>query len=69
MILYSPLSRDDIFPVDESSFTKRCCVSHQGRTLYVEETSDGNYQLLQLLSTDPNDFMDTTYVPGATFKM
>jgi len=68
MILYTPLSENDIFPTAEDDFNKRCCISHNGKSLYVEENSDGTYELLQLLSTDPNDFMDTTYVPGSIFK-
>ena len=68
MILYTPLSENDIFPTSEADFKKRCCISHNGKSLYVEENSDGSYQLLQLLSTDPNDFMDTTYIPGSIFK-
>lgn len=68
MILYTPLSESDIFPSEESVHHKRSCVTHNGRSLYVEENDDGSYQLLQLLSTDPNDFLDTSYTPGTTFR-
>lgn len=68
MILYTPLSETDIFPTSEDTYNKRCCVTHNGKMLYVEETSSGSYELLQLLSTDPHDFMDTTFNPGTTFK-
>ncbi|MFC0301365.1 YlzJ-like family protein [Virgibacillus soli] len=68
MILYTPLSESDIFPQDENEFGKRHCVSHGGKTLYVEEQADGSFQLLQLLSTDPNDFLDQQYNPGTILK-
>jgi len=68
MILYTPLSEMDIFPTSDDTFNKRCCVSHNGKMLYVEETTQGSYELLQLLSTDPNDFMDASFIPGTLFK-
>lgn len=67
MILYTPLSQTDIFPLDNEDFTKRQCVSYQGRLLYVEEAEKGSFELLQLLSTDPQDFLDVKYSPGNIF--
>ncbi|MDY0408205.1 YlzJ-like family protein [Paracerasibacillus soli] len=34
----------------------------------MEEQADGSFQLLQLLSTDPNDFLDQQYNPGTILK-
>lgn len=64
MILYTPLSTTDIFPHENETTAKRQCVSHQGRSLFVEQKEDGSYELLQLLSTDPQDFLNSNYVPG-----
>lgn len=64
MILYTPLSKSDIYPEDHTEITKRKSVLHEGRLLYVEEQEPGSYQLLQLLSTDPQDFLDERYSPG-----
>ena len=68
MILYTPLNTTDIFPpdIDHDDYSKRQCVSYQGRLLYVEEMEKGSYELLQLLSTDPQDFLDAKYSPGTT---
>lgn len=67
MILYTPLSQADIFPSSDDNYAKRQCVSYQGKMLYVEETKKGTFELLQLLSTDPQDFMDSKYTPGNIF--
>lgn len=67
MILYTPLSETDIFPTDPAAYEKRKFITHEGRSLYVEQTTDGSYQLLQLLSTDPQDFLKITYQPGTFF--
>lgn len=63
MILYTPLSESEIFPYEEETM-KREFVSHEGRTLYVEHSEDGAYKLIQLMSTDPQDFLNETYMPG-----
>ncbi|MBY7143612.1 YlzJ-like family protein [Virgibacillus sp. NKC19-3] len=64
MILYTPMSEAEIFPQSPDSFTSRHVISYDGRSLYVEKTDEGNYQLLQLMSTDPQDFLDEKYTPG-----
>ncbi|MBP1949182.1 YlzJ-like family protein [Virgibacillus litoralis] len=67
-MLYTPLSETDIFPYSEKDFSNRHCVSYQGKDLYVEQAEDGSYQLLQLLSSDPQDFMNSDYNPGTILR-
>lgn len=64
MILYTPLCQTDIFPTNEDSFTTYQYVNYQGKLLFVEEVDKGSYELLQLLSTDPQDYLNKTYSPG-----
>lgn len=68
MILYTPLSLEDIYPQAPEEYSNRQFISHEGRSLYVEQTADGSYQLLQLMSTDPQDFLKKTYTPGTSFR-
>ncbi|WP_042144727.1 YlzJ-like family protein [Paucisalibacillus sp. EB02] len=65
MILYTPLSESDIFPTAENVYTNRQCVTYDGRTVFVEKNSNGEYQLVQLLSTDPQDYLNDKYIPGS----
>jgi len=67
-MLYTPLDMTDINPPDEKQIARRQCVMCHDKTLYVEKKDDGKYELLRLLSTDPNDFMDTTFTPGNYFS-
>ncbi|AIF43706.1 YlzJ-like family protein [Virgibacillus sp. SK37] len=62
MILYTPLTQEEIFPEEEN--TNREYISYEGRTICVNKTADGEYQLVQLLSTDPQDFLNDKYTPG-----
>lgn len=64
MILYTPLCQSDIFPINDDDFSKYQFVSYQGKLMRVEEVDKGSYELLQLLSTDPQDFLNTNYSPG-----
>lgn len=63
MVLYTPLTHSDIFPSEDTQ-SSRQFVSYQGRTIYVEELQNGSYELLELMSTDPQDFLDSNYLPG-----
>ncbi|GAB3066978.1 YlzJ-like family protein [Virgibacillus ainsalahensis] len=69
MILYTPLSEAEIFPHSTDEFSKRHFVSHEGKSLYAEQNTDGSYQLLQLLSTNPQDFLEEKYAPGTIFHL
>lgn len=68
MILYTPLSPTDIYPHSHEEYSSKQFISHEGRSLYVEQQTDGSYQLLQLLSTDPQDFLNVNYTPGTIYK-
>ncbi|HEX6593954.1 MAG TPA: YlzJ-like family protein [Bacillota bacterium] len=68
MILYTPLSETDIFPTSSEIYSNRHCVTYDGKSCFVEKQADGTYQLLQLLSTDPNDFLNENYTPGTILK-
>lgn len=65
MILYTPLAQEDIFPETADPTAGRHFVTYEGRTVYVEQTADGSYQMLRLLSTDPQDFLNERYAPGS----
>ncbi|RDW19536.1 hypothetical protein CWR48_07385 [Oceanobacillus arenosus] len=64
MILYTPISITDIYPETSDMFVNRKYIEHEGRLIAVERNSEGAYQMIQLLSTDPQDFLDDKYSPG-----
>ncbi len=66
--MYTPLANSDIFPAENDVLAKRHCVSYQDKQFYVEETNKGDYQVLQLLSTDPQDFLRQEFNPGTILK-
>ncbi|RLL45369.1 hypothetical protein D8M04_10980 [Oceanobacillus piezotolerans] len=64
MILYTPLAQSDIFPPSSDDYTNRHCITHEGRLMLADRTSDGGYQMVQLLSTNPYDFLEERFTPG-----
>lgn len=68
MILYTPMAQSEVFPQAPEDYQNRQCISFEGKSLYVEQQADGSYLLLQLLSTDPNDFMNEKFIPGSIIQ-
>lgn len=65
MVLYTPLSMHEIYP-DETKPYK--IISYRGKTVVAEQREDHQFQLVQLLSTDPQDFLEQSFVPGSLLK-
>jgi hypothetical protein len=63
VILYTPLSQSDIFPPSDEGFKNRECISYDGKMMLADKNLDGSYQMVQLLSTDPQDFLK--FSPGS----
>lgn len=65
MILYTPLSESDIFPQSNEHLLNRECITYEGKMVIAERNESGSYQMIQLLSTDPQDFLNAKYSPGS----
>lgn len=66
MILYTPLAATDIFPHEGSE--NYCCLQYKGKSVYAKKLDDGSYEVQQLLSTDPNDFLSGQHMPGTVIQ-
>ncbi|MEH7110946.1 YlzJ-like family protein [Neobacillus niacini] len=65
MILYTTMPQEFIFPTEAESFTKQQTVTYQGVSLIVEQTDAQNVQVVRVLSSDPQHFLDERICPGA----
>jgi len=68
MILYTPVPQSEIYTTSSEEYTKFQSISYQGKMCLAEQQQDGSYQLKQLLSTDPQDFLDEQFTPGIYFS-
>lgn len=65
MVLYTPLSNYDIFPNENNTHQ---LVTFEGRACYVRREADGTFLITQLISTDPQDFLNTKLMPGQMIR-
>lgn len=65
MILYTTMPQELIFPYVSESNSNQQMVSYQGIPLLVEATDGQNAQVIRILSTDPQHYLDNQICPGA----
>jgi len=66
LILYTPLSMIDIYPEEHTSMSgDRQILSYDGKEIYAEKINASEYRVLQLMSTNPEDFLRNDLQPGA----
>jgi hypothetical protein len=65
MILYTTMPMELIFPHESESSSVQQMVSFQGIPLLVESVDGQNAQIIRILSTDPQHYLDNQICPGA----
>nr|WP_263327959.1 YlzJ-like family protein [Neobacillus sp. Marseille-Q6967] len=65
MILYTMMPQELIFPAELESANQQQLVSYQGVTLLVEQTDQQNVQVVRIMSSDPQHFLDQRICPGS----
>ncbi|UOQ47818.1 YlzJ-like family protein [Gracilibacillus caseinilyticus] len=63
MILYTPLSYEDIH-VTDADYQQYELITYQARPCYAERLENGDLRLIQLLSTNPSDYLHEQFTPG-----
>ncbi|MFC7392605.1 YlzJ-like family protein [Scopulibacillus cellulosilyticus] len=69
MILYTICPLEDIFEEEEKQPGKKQTIEVNGVKLIVEDKGDNNYEIVQLISSNPQDFLDGRYQPGEKLTM
>jgi hypothetical protein len=64
MILYTMMPQEMIYPTSEEEYGRQLLISYQGVPLLVEPTTDRSYQVIRIVSTDPQHFLNETLLPG-----
>lgn len=65
-MLYTPLAVEDIFPAQGQTSVK--LVQYEGKMVYITENELGEIQLERLLSSDPKDYLNQSFLPGTILK-
>ncbi|WP_163536848.1 YlzJ-like family protein [Gracilibacillus sp. YIM 98692] len=69
MILYTPLSYEDIHQPSTDEYQKYQLISLQQKQCIVEKVSGDKARIVQLLSTNPNDFLNQQLSPGSVISI
>ncbi|ABO66508.1 MULTISPECIES: YlzJ-like family protein [Geobacillus] len=69
MILYTVMPEHLLFPVDAAEYEKKKMVYYDGIPFLVQIVENGEYEIVQNLSTNPYHFLNAKYAPGARFPI
>ena len=64
MIHYTPLSYEEVFEEEEDESTRWITVD-QATLKVVKNNELSAYEIIQMVSTDPNDYMKNHFQPGS----
>jgi hypothetical protein len=65
VILYTMMPQELIFPTEMVSASKQMMINYEGVPLLVELTDTQDVQVIRVLSTDPQHYMDDRILPGS----
>lgn len=65
MTLYTIMPQELIFQIDVSEFERHKEVMYDGIPLIVELTKDPSYKVVRVLSSDPDHYLDSRFIPGS----
>lgn len=69
MILHTMMPHEQVFPTNEEAFAKQKVIEAHGVQLVVQPYSNDQWQIVRLLSSDPNDYLNGKYAPGQLIAM
>lgn len=66
MVMYTPIPLEFIFDEEEhgSHKKKRRTLDVSGVTLEVEQSSDSEFEIVKLISSNPAHYLDSRFQPG-----
>jgi hypothetical protein len=65
MILYTTMPLELVYPTQDQDFSQQKMITYKGIPMLVTETEDRSYQVIRIISSDPQHYLDTSCHPGA----
>ncbi|WP_243289821.1 YlzJ-like family protein [Bacillus sp. FJAT-47783] len=69
MILYTTMPQELVFQPEQSDFLKQKVVRVNGVSVLVQEKEHMKYEVLRVLSSNPNHFLLESLAPGTAFGL
>jgi hypothetical protein len=64
MILYTIMPIEQVYPTQEQDFSQQKMITYKGIPMIVSETEDRSYQVVRIMSSDPQHYLDADCLPG-----
>jgi len=64
MIIYTPLPIESVLNNPEEHQPQYMEINYQGKKVIVESVDAYQAKIVQLISSNPNDYLDSSYTPG-----
>jgi hypothetical protein len=64
MILYTTMPQDLIFQTEAMEYGKHSFINYEGIPLMVEMDDNHDYRVLRVMSSNPDDYLDSRCCPG-----
>jgi hypothetical protein len=69
MILYTMMPHELIFPNDTDEYKKQRTIMYQGVPLVVQQVDQESVEVLRIISSDPQHFLNERYAPGTKISL
>lgn len=69
MTLYTMMPHELIFPYEADAYKKQRTIMYQGVPLLVELADDQTVEVIRVISSDPQHFLDERYFPGTKISL
>jgi hypothetical protein len=69
MIFHTILPNEVVFEDENEQVPNQQMIAINGGQLLVEQESDSECRIVQLISSDPNHFLDPRYQPGVKLPL
>lgn len=65
MIMYTTMPGELMYPISQDIFEKQQLIHYNGIPVMVTKNEAQEYEVIRILSTDPNHFLHAPIQPGA----
>jgi len=69
MIMYTMMPEELIFPIQQDTYEKQQIIQYNGIPLLVEKNELHQYEVIRILSTDPNHYLHAPIQPGTKLNV
>ncbi|MEH7419417.1 YlzJ-like family protein [Neobacillus drentensis] len=69
MILYTMMPNELIFPIEQMEESKQKLITYQGVSMVVEQTDSDYFEVIRILSSDPQHYLNQQIRPGSKISL